>query len=178
MKLWGLGLWLSGIVWAAGVSADVRATGDATEALEQISHQIAYINTFGRWQEGAMTGVYRVILMDANEDYPHSKIYLQWVQQSVTDDQASIVAIAPIAEINNVGAYKLSVPRIVQSQEGFVVELTAINQYSRAVQNIQLLPKQAGQYRFKYVSTPYTEQVNAAVNKIPLKLDYYVRPTF
>ncbi|MFT5033213.1 MAG: hypothetical protein ACI9OO_001145 [Bacteroidia bacterium] len=56
--------------------------------------------------------------------------------------------------------------------------MTAINQYSRTVQNIQLSPEALGRYQFKYASTPYAEQVNAAVNKILLKLNSYVRPTF
>lgn len=175
MRHWGFGILLMGITLVA--AADDR---DASAALDKISHQIAYINTFGRWQESSMAGTYRVILMDANEDFPHSKIYLQWVKQSASaaGDKASIVAMTPIAEINNVGAYKLSVPRIVQSGDRFVVELTAINQYSRAVQSIQLLPGNIGQYQFRYASTSYAEKVDAAVNKIPLKLDYYVRPTF
>lgn len=166
------------LLMLGGVHLASADDGNASAALDKISHQIAYINTFGRWSEGGMAGSYRVILMDAKEDFPHSKIYLQWVKQSGADEEAAIVAVAPIAEINNVGVYTLSVPRIVQLGDRFVVELTAINQYSRSVQNIQLSPEALGRYRFKYASTPYTEQVNAAVNKIPLKLEYYVRPTF
>lgn len=167
-------LFLLTVFYVGAVSAD----NSVNSALEKISHQIAYINTFGFWKEGKANGVYRVILMDAKGEHPHSKIFLQWVKQTDSGQEPAVIAMAPVDEINNVGAYALSVPRILQSDDGYVVELTAINQYSRVVQNIHLVPTELGRYRFRYAASQTTDQVNAAVNKIPLKLDYYVRPTF
>ncbi|MFT5574585.1 MAG: hypothetical protein ACI89D_000092 [Bermanella sp.] len=112
---------LIGFLLLGGVTVAGAGDCSASAALDKISHQIAYINTFGRWSEGAMVGSYRVILMDAKEDYPHSKIYLQWVKQSNADEDAVVVAVAPVVEINNAGVYTLSAPRIVQLDDRIVV---------------------------------------------------------
>lgn len=168
-----------GLVLVLGFSVGANANEKAAiEELKQISHQIAYINSFGTWREGAVGGSYRVILMDAKEQFPHSKIFLQWIEQSSPEEEGRVVAMAPVVEINNVGVYKLSVPRIVPSGENSLVELTAINQYSQVVHHIQLLPQSVGRYQFRYTSKPYSDRVDAAVGRIPLNLNFYVRPTF
>ncbi len=149
------------------------------EELEKISHTVVYVNAFGEWQDSEGSGYYRVILLDAEEKFPHSKIFLQWIGE-VEDEQGEdqILASAPVVEINNAGVYKLSVPRISKEQAGNAIELTAINQYSETVQNLEIWPGERGQYTLRYLSEPYSNTVNEAVGEIPLSLEYYSRPTF
>lgn len=175
LKQFAFGLWLLlvGAVLPAG-AADV-----VIEELEQISHKVVYVNAFGSWHSGPDQGYYRVILLDAEAEFPHSKIFLQWIrsgEEQAGEDQ--VVASAPVIEINNAGVYKLSVPRINREQDGNAIELTAINQYSQTVQNLEIWPGEAGRYTLRYLSDPYPSSVDKAVGEIPLSLDYYSRPTF
>ena len=147
------------------------------ENLEKVSHKVVYVNSFGKWSEQGMSGYYRVILLDAEDKFPHSKIYLQWIASDEGKEDA-VVSSASVIEINNVGVFKLSVPKISKSKDGNAVEVTAINQYSHGVQNLQISPKGIDGYELVYISQPYSEAVDSAVGQIPMTLDYYVRPTF
>jgi hypothetical protein len=147
------------------------------ENLEKVSHKVVYVNAFGNWAENDMNGYYRVILLDAEADFPHSKIYLQWIaKHEKKDDQ--VVASASVIEINNVGVFKLSVPKISKSKDGNSIEVTAVNQYSHGVQSLLISPGSLESYELDYISQPYSEIVDSAVKQIPMSLDYYVRPTF
>ena len=147
------------------------------ENLEKVSHKVVYVNAFGSWSENGISGYYRVILLDAEADFPHSKIYLQWIAEQEKEDDR-VVASASVIEINNVGVFKLSVPKIIKNSEGNSIEVTAINQYSHAVQSLQISPGGISTYELSYISQPYSEVVDSAVGQIPMALDYYVRPTF
>ena len=150
------------------------------EDLENISHEVVYVNSFGKWESEGKHGIYRVVLLDSQNDFPHSKIYLQWIGQDETTGKLvnEVLATVPLVEINNVRVYKLSIPRIITADDKSTVEVTAINQYSQEVQNLQILPTSFGRYELSYVSRPTTEVVDQVVTKIPLTLEYYVRPTF
>lgn len=154
----------------------------AVETLADLSHQIAWVSSFGSWTgAGGNRGVYRVILLDAHADYPHSKIYLQWVEKSgpgQDQDNGRVLASIPVTEINNAAVFKLSLPRVVETDDQNALELTASNQYSRTVQHLRLLPGAPGAYRLSYLSSAYPDSLDSSVVEIPLSLDYYLRPTF
>jgi hypothetical protein len=158
-------------------SSAVSSSEMVIENLEKVSHKVVYVNSFGDWSEGDDSGYYRVILLDSSADFPHSKLYIQWIaEKKDTDDW--VVTTASVAEVNNVGVFKLSVPKISKGENGNAVEVTAVNQYSHAVQNLQIIPGKISGYELLYISEPYSKVVDSAVSQIPMALDYYVRPTF
>jgi hypothetical protein len=148
--------------------------------LEEISHKIAYVNTFGSWRSDQSQGSFRVIVLDANEQQPHSKIYLQWISSGQNGDEKKdqVIATASIKEINYSTVYKLSPPKIIDSDGVTAIELSAENLYTRHVQNVQIHPVRIGEYKISYTANPLASQVEGVVNKIPAALNYYVRPTF
>jgi hypothetical protein len=148
--------------------------------LADISHKIIYVNAFGQWENDSHSGYYRVILLDANEDFPHSRIYIQWIASVDPDakEDNQIIATASVVEINQASVFKLSVPRISDSGNGNAIDIQAVNQYTQEVQNLRIAPSVVGDYDFSYVQAPDAKTMNTAVEKIPLVLDYYVRPTF
>ncbi|MDX1733551.1 MAG: hypothetical protein R3228_04260 [Halioglobus sp.] len=148
------------------------------ESLEDISHEVVYVNAFGRWREGGHSGYHRVILLDVDNEHPHSRLYLQWIAES---EQAGdrVMGSTAVAEVNNSGVYKLSIPRIKRVAERAVsVEVTAVNQYTRNVQQLEISPRAVSEYTLEFASDGDLAAVDRAVGDIPLNLDYYSRPTF
>jgi hypothetical protein len=123
------------------------------------------------------------VLVDAYDEYPHSKFFLQWVAKK--KDQSQVVGTVSVEEINRVGVYRLSVPKFAVELDGSeFIELTAVNQYTREVQILQVKPVAIGKYHFDYTDSPSpgvvldSRKLDQAIKKLPLNLDYYVRPTF
>ncbi|QIB65929.1 hypothetical protein [Kineobactrum salinum] len=167
------------LLWISAAQGAFAET--AVEALADLSHQIVWVSSFGSWSNAGSQGVHRVILLDAQADYPHSKIYLQWVEKAgagQAEDSGRVLASIPVTEINNAAVFQLSLPRVAETGDGNVLELTARNQYSQTVQYLQLLPGAPGHYHLNYMSSPYPASLDSTVVEIPLSLDYYVRPTF
>lgn len=148
------------------------------DSLQDISHEVVYVNSFGRWEEGKQAGYFRIVLLDDEGDHPHSKIYLQWIAQVKNADDR-IFGSTAVDEINSSGVYKLSVPRInrVSDSHAFV-ELTAVNQYTSRVHKLTIEPGRVNQYELVFGKEVDDNLVDKAVSDIPLNLDYYARPTF
>lgn len=152
-------------------------SGLHVEELNKISHEIVYVNSFGSWYENGMHGYYRIIHLDTKAQHPHSKIYLQWIEKAM-NKQDRVVASTAVTEINNAGVFKLSIPTIIQGKEGDTVQVTAVNEYSQAVQSLWITPAGITHYQLSYVSVPNSGIVDSTVDKIPIYLDFYVRPSF
>lgn len=147
--------------------------------LETLSRAIVYVNSFGSFRAEGKEGHYRVILLDVEDEHPHSEIYLQWILQGEGDGgDGRVISSRGISEINNTGVYKLSVPKISSEQGGNVIDVMTVNQYTQTVKNLQIRPGEVNKYQLHYAPQTRSDNVDKVVGKIPLSLDYYSRPSF
>lgn len=171
--------WLAGLLLLS--SCHANSNEELLQAdMEDISHRVVYVNTFGTWREKRSEGFFRVILLESSQIPPHSKIYIQWIESPQGNEQqdGKITATTPVREINNAQVFNLSAPTISNQDSAAAIALKATNQYTQQVQHVQIVPGNVGQYTLNYTSGLDVEVVEKAVRKIPAALDYYVRPTF
>lgn len=150
--------------------------------LASISHRIAYINSFGRWQAQGKTGYFRFIVVETTTEPRHSKAYLQWIQEA--DDQpagggqGAISRLKPVTEINASGVFSISGTRASATDDAGTIDFTAVNQFNRSSHHVRIVPGAPGTYVLRFLEAPSAPDVDRAVEGIPLGIDDYVRPTY
>lgn len=168
--------------WSVAVATNAHAfwvsPSQAEKELESMNFTIAYTEKFGAWRDQGQGGAYRLVVLDGNEKYPHSLVFLQWIKQapgSSKDGKNNVVVSVPIKEINSTGLYKLNEPKVagVDGALGGIAELTGVNNYTHSVQSIRIQPNNVGQYSLTFINGPteraasVMKQVENAVFAIP-----------
>ncbi len=152
---------------------------ESLKLVENVSHEVTYIHTFGYWTEGKRSGRMRLVMLERTVRAPLGKLYLQWIEKDEAD-KVRVVDSVSVEEINNVGVYILKQPKILTSKKGKEgqVLISAVNQYTDVSSELKITPGAIGRYQVSYSSGPVSEKLDDAVLEIPVALDYYLRPTF
>ena len=150
---------------------------DSLKVVEKVSHKVTHINTFGHWVENQRSGKMRLVVLEKTEQAPHGKLYLQWIEMDAKSE-VHVVESVSIDEINNVGVYSLTLPKIVSSREGDEVVIHAVNQYTHDSNELKIIPQAVGKYRIEFTAQTANVNLDNAVLELPVLLDYYSRPTF
>lgn len=165
---------------ACNVHAFWVADSQSEKELKELNQGVTFSETFGQWRDQGQGGVYRLIVVDSEEKYAHSLVYLQWIRtppQGSKKNAGSVVTSVPIKEINYTAAYKLSDPKVAGADGalGGVAEITGVNNFSHLVQGIRLQPKNVGEYSLTFINGPterskaIVKQVENAVFALPVK---------
>lgn len=168
--------WVSLLLSLLGMM--VSAEESAIDELALISHRIAYSNSFGSWRDSGKRGYCRLIVVEPLGKPLHSNAYLQWIEEDSEGAAQSVSRFVPIAEINNVGVFRVSATQIAVSKTGNSIEMVAANQFTKKSHRIRITVGRVGEYDFKFIAAHHPSEVDEAVGHLPLRLDDYTRPSF
>jgi hypothetical protein len=88
-----------------------------------MSPDIAAVVTGGRWQSGALSGTYRVVVRNGGFEHVVSYAQVDWITDSSSRDEAPRVIDSQLAAT---GSWLLDRPRIIGSGSAWRVEFNAV----------------------------------------------------
>lgn len=169
-----------------------RAEGNAEvgavmEQLSKLSYGINYVRSFGAWQEDGQQGNYRLVLLESSRDFVHSLLFLQWLQHDLVDGKRvseRVIHTAPVNEINLPMVYRITEPKVGEG-EHVVIEVMAVNQYTKRMQGFIVVPAGVGKYTLSETSASGAKpvagdlaEISQQVTVMPPEFEHYLRPTF
>lgn len=163
-------VWLGAAVFASNVQAFWVSASQAEKELDALNHDVTFSESFGQWRDQGQAGVFRLLVVDAQEKFVHSLVFLQWVRmppQGAKKGAGNVVVSVPIKEINYTAAYKLSDPKVAGSEGalGGIAEITGVNNFTHSVQGIRIQPKNVGEYSLTFINGP-TERSKAVFKQV------------
>lgn len=180
------------VLFTASVTSQLHAgehTSTIVDSISRLSYSLVYVNTFGEWRKGGAQGVYRVVLLDSSRGARYSLMFIQLIESKNVDGKwlpSTVVKTVPVDEINMASVFHIENPKtgLVGAENEPVVEVLAVNQYTKSVLGFRIVPMSSGRYRFSSTSVPVPSGVGGMpvianqIEAIPATFEYYMRPTF
>ncbi len=107
---------------------------DDTRQPPSLDAAVSYVAAGGRWQVADEQGGYRVIVRDLGFDHVMSRVWLEWLSQSV--DGPRVRTSVPIVEINQHVGLSVGSPIVLVSPKGTEIQFHAVESHDPAVKHL------------------------------------------
>lgn len=135
-----------GLLVATPLSAlAASAQSDSSAVLGFNAGELTDSAVFGRWQDGAARGEFRVVVTKSAETPSHARLFLQWLPSGADSKPLYTVAVD---EINRPAVYRFrSIAYREYGEQQYLLCLVE-NQYNHQNEQLLVALKPAGQYDF------------------------------
>lgn len=163
------------------------------DSIAKLSYNLSYVSTFGEWHNATEGGVYRLVVLDAQQGASHSLMFIQAIESKQVDGKwvpDAVIRTEPVNEINLASVFRIQDPKTGVAGEAKepVIEVIAVNQYTKTLQGFRITPKLSGGYLFTTTngqaggnateSSVHDAGIAEQIKAIPATFEYYMRPTF
>lgn len=137
-----------GLLVTAPLSAlAAGASSDSSAVLGFNAGELTDSAVFGRWQDGAARGEFRVVVTKSAETPSHARLFLQWLPSSSNGEVKPLYTVA-VDEINRPAVYRFrSIAYREYGDQQYLLCLVE-NQYNHQSEQLMVALKPAGQYDF------------------------------
>lgn len=137
-----------GLLVATPLSARAaNAQADSSAVLGFNAGELTDSAVFGRWQDGAARGEFRVVVTKSAETPSHARLFLQWLPTGAGADSKPLYTVA-VDEINRPAVYRFrSIAYREYGDQQYLLCLVE-NQYNHQNEQLMVALKPAGQYDF------------------------------